>query len=65
MELRPEALVSIEQTLHINCLKLLAATLAVQTFPKAKLSNLKINNTTAVTYASTRWRGQHHLHYCV
>ena len=42
-----------EQTLHINCLELLAATLAVQTFAKAKSSIsiiLKIDNTTAVAY---------------
>ena len=42
-----------EQTLHINCLELLAATLAIQTFTKGKsviTVLLKMNNTTAVAY---------------
>jgi len=46
-----------EKTLHINCLELLAATLAVQTFAKQKQGIsilLKIDNTTAVAYISRR-----------
>ena len=42
-----------ERTMHINCLELLAATLAVQTFAKSltKMSVLlRIDNTTAVAY---------------
>ena len=42
-----------EQDLYINCLELLAATLAVQTFAKQKQSIsvlLKIDNMTAVAY---------------
>ena len=42
-----------EQTLHINCLELLAATLAVQSFAKEKSGTtilLKIDNTSAVAY---------------
>ena len=42
-----------EQTLHINCLELLAASLAVRTFAKEKSGItilLKIDNTTAVAY---------------
>ena len=44
-----------EQTLHINCLELLAATLAVQTFAKEKSRItilLKMDNTTAVAYVN-------------
>ena len=46
-----------EQDLHINCLELLAATLAVQTFAKQKQSIsilLKLDNTTAVAYINRR-----------
>ena len=42
-----------EQTLHINCLELLAASLAVRTFAKERSGItilLKIDNTTAVAY---------------
>ena len=42
-----------EATLHINCLELLAATLAVQSFAKSKSKLnilLRIDNTTAVAY---------------
>ena len=46
-----------EQTLHINCLELLAATLAVQTFVKEKSGIsilLRIDNTTAVAYINRK-----------
>ena len=46
-----------EQTLHINCLELLAATLAVQTFAKEKSGIsilLRIDNTTAVAYINRK-----------
>jgi len=52
---RPE--VPQEQTLHINCLKLLAVTLAVQTFAKGRLSIsilLRIDNKTAVAYINKK-----------
>ena len=54
-----------EQTLHINinCLELLAASLAVQTFTKQKSDItilLELDNTTAVAYIN-RMGGQHHL----
>ena len=42
-----------ERTMHINCLEPLAATLAVQTFAKARVGIsilLRIDNTTAVAY---------------
>jgi len=39
-----------EATLHINCLELLAVTLAVQSFVKNKSILLRIDNTTAVAY---------------
>ena len=42
-----------ECSMHINCLELLAATLAVKTFAKAKITMsilLRIDNTTAVAY---------------
>ena len=42
-----------EQQLHINCLELLAATLAIKTFAKTKEYihiHLKMDNTTALTY---------------
>ena len=42
-----------EQSLHINCLELLAATLAIQTFAKERSGItilLKLDNTTAVAY---------------
>ena len=56
-----------EQTLHINCLELLAATLAIQSFAKEKSGItilLKIDNTTAVAYIN-RIGGLHHLHFCI
>ena len=46
-----------EQALHINCLELLAATLAVQTFAKGKIGIsilLRIDNTTAVAYINRK-----------
>jgi len=46
-----------EQSLHINCLELLAATLGVWTFAKGKLSIsilLRINNMTAVVYINRK-----------
>ena len=46
-----------EQTLHINCLELLAATLAVQTFAKDRSGisiPLRIDNTTAVAYINRK-----------
>ena len=46
-----------ECSMHINCLELLAATLAVKTFAKAKTAMsilLRIDNTTAVAYISRR-----------
>ena len=46
-----------EQSLHINCLELLAATLAVQTFAKGKSGIfilLQIDNSTAVAYINRR-----------
>ena len=46
-----------EQSLHINCLELLAATLAVQIFAKAKLGIsilLQIDNSTGVAYINRR-----------
>ena len=45
------------QILHINCLELLAATLAVQTFAKNRLGIsilLRIDNTTAVAYINRK-----------
>ena len=42
-----------EATMHINCLELLAATLAIQTFAKKQgnlLIHLKMDNTSALTY---------------
>ena len=54
-----------EQTLHINCLELLAATLAVQTFAKEKSGItilLKIDNTFAVAYIN-RMGGLYQLRY--
>ena len=56
-----------EQILHINCLELLAASLAVQTFAKQKSDItilLELDNTTAVAYIN-RMGGQHHLCYRV
>ena len=44
-----------ETALHINCLELLAATLAVQSFAKGKSKLnilLRIDNTTAVAYSN-------------
>ena len=55
-----------EQTLHINCLELLAASLAVRTFAKERSGItilLKIDNTTAVAYIN-RMGGQYHLRCC-
>ena len=52
-----------EQSLHINCLELLAATLAVQTFAKEKsgiLILLQLDNSTVVAYINRRGGGQHH-----
>ena len=46
-----------EQTLHINCLELLAATLAIQTFAKERSGIsvlLRIDNTTAVAYINRK-----------
>ena len=46
-----------EQALHINCLELLAAILAVQTFVKRKIGIsilLRIDNTTAVAYINRK-----------
>ena len=46
-----------EQSLHINCLKLLAATLGIQSFAKERSGIsvvLKIDNTTAVAYINRR-----------
>ena len=46
-----------EQSLHINCLELLAATLGIQTFAKDKSGIsviLKMDNTTAVAYINRR-----------
>ena len=46
-----------EKTYHINCLELLAATLALKTFMKNKtglLVLLKIDNTTAVAYINNQ-----------
>ena len=51
-----------KQSLHINGLELLAATLAVQTFAKEKSGIsilLQLNNSTAVAYINRRG-GQHH-----
>jgi len=48
-----------EQTIHINCLELLAATLAVQTFTQEKLSIsilLGIGNMTTVVYINRKER---------
>ena len=46
-----------EQSLHINCLELLAATLEIQSFAKERSGIsvvLKIDNTTAVAYINRR-----------
>ena len=52
-----------EQSLHINCLELLAATLAVKTFAKEHWGLtilLQLDNTTAVAYSiSTGWEEPH------
>ena len=48
-----------EQSLHINCLELLAATLAVQTFAKEKSGIsilLRLDSSTAVAYINRRGR---------
>ena len=51
-----------EKSLHINCLELLAATLAVQTYAREKSGIsilLQLDNSTAVAYINRRGV-QHH-----
>ena len=46
-----------EVQMHINCLELLAATFAVQTFAKARSGAtvlLKLDNTSAIAYINNR-----------
>ena len=55
-----------EQTMHINCLELLAATLSVKTFLKDALgtSILQLDNATAVAYKCPSWQSWHAMIAC-